>query len=128
MGIENIIAATVGENALTTAFGEITMDRILAHGKSPSGRIFLTVPAWSIELFPERPEEDYLWQGQMKIAESRRLSGIVSLTLDHDSGQHLHVSLSIREAENAGNMLTSGAWIPVGIRVRGVNWVPDKEP
>ncbi len=129
LGIENMVAATAGEKMLVTALGEIAMDRLAGGGDRPAGRIFLTVPASSIELLPGRPPQDYLWQGSMTIIGIRRLAaGVVALSLTHDGGQRLEVSLSLREAEAAGSIVAAKALVPVGIRSRGVSWVPDEEP
>jgi len=128
MGIENMISATAAKDTITTPLGDIVMDRLVEYAARPSGRIFLTVPAWCIEFFPERPVQDYLWLGRMRIVESRQLGGVVALTVDHDSGLHLNVSLSIREAENAEAALAAGSSVPLGIRARGVNWVSDQVP
>ncbi len=127
MGIENLIAATASESTLVTALGKIAMEP-LEYGTQPSGRVLLSVPSWCVELFPKGPAPDYLWQGRMKITVSRRLGGVVALTLEHDNGQCLKTSLSLREAETAGAPLDTGTLVPVGIRVQGVNWVPDQEP
>ncbi len=128
LGIENMIAASAAGSMLTTTFGEIAMDRLIDSEARPTGNIFLSVPAWCIELFPQRPEEEYIWQGRMAISDSRYLARAVSLELDPGSGPHLRASLSMREAEAAGVALTAGSPIPVGIRSRGVNWVPDEGP
>lgn len=128
MGIENMIAAEVAKNTLMTPLGEFAMDRLSENGDTPSGRIFVTVPSWCIELFPERSPEDYLWQGRMKITESRRLGGFLELSMDYDNGLRLKTSLSLREAEAAGTAATAGAMVSVGIRSRGVSWISDEEP
>ncbi len=128
MGIENMIAATVLENTLVTAWGKIAMDRLLKCEIRPTGRVFLSVPSWCVELFPQKPAQEYLWQGRLKIAVSRRLGGAVALTLKQGNGQQLKTSLSIREAETAETPLDTGALVPVGIRARGVHWVPDEGP
>ena len=125
LGIENLVAATASEHELVTAFGGIAMNRLLSDGDRPAGNIFLTVPAWTIELFPERPPHNYLWQGRLKITGIRRLAGVVSLSLSHDGGACLEASLSVREAEAAGAMSAAGAVVPVGIRSQGVSWVPE---
>ena len=128
LGIENLLATTAVGGKLVSAFGEIALDRLPVDGVKPSGRSFLSVPAWSVELFPDQAPEDYLWQGRMRIADMRRLGGAVELSLVSDQGDRLKTSLSVRETETAGAAMADGTLVPVGIRCRGVCCMPVEEP
>ena len=65
MGIENLIAATVEDSRLVTAMGDLDLRRLSGGGGDLPKRVCLTLPGWSVELFPREPQ-DYIWQGSLR--------------------------------------------------------------
>lgn len=125
MGIENLIPATIGENGgLITPLGPLDMSIVpLASTKSTAG-LYLTVPAWCVELFPGKDKGLYAWMGVMTVAGINNMNGQVELELAHTSGEHLNTFLSRREAGDLPGSLEKGRGVPVAIRRDGLHWVP----
>ena len=90
MGIENLIAAKVEDQRLVTAMGDLDLGQVAGPGELP-GRVCLTLPGWSVVLFPAGEPQDYLWQGSLRIAEVHQVdgAGMVSLILVHEGGESL---------------------------------------
>ncbi len=124
IGIENLVAAVVEDKRLRSALGDMNFLPFSAAGETGFGQICLTIPGWSIELFPEKSPEAYIWQGRMRISDVRQMTTGVSLKLVHDSGESLKASLSMREADILTGTSGIGRDVPVGIRRKGVHWVP----
>ena len=124
VGIENLIAARVENARLVTALGEMGLQSLSARGHDLPERIFLTVPGWSIELFPVGKPQDYVWQGSLTIADVHAMNGTVEVTLAHDHEESLKTYLSRREAEAFAASLAIGMTVPVGLFGKGVHWVP----
>jgi ABC-type sugar transport system ATPase subunit len=126
VGIENMLAATVENNRLLTALGEVHMPD-LAYGASDlPPRISLTLPASSVELFPAGDPKDYLWQANLRISEIHHLNGtgMLALVLVHEGGDSLKTYLSPREAQALAPSLSVGLSLPVGLLAKGAHWVP----
>ncbi|MGC8494930.1 MAG: ABC transporter ATP-binding protein, partial [Syntrophobacteraceae bacterium] len=62
-GIENLIEARVENGRLATSMGYAQLGQLAAGTNDRSERVCLTLPGWSVELFPSRPAGDYIWQG-----------------------------------------------------------------
>jgi len=101
VGIENMLAATVENNRLVTALEEIHLPQRATGVNDLPPRVSLTLPASSLELFPAGNPEDYLWQGNLRIAEIHQLNGtgMLALTLVHAGGDTLKTYLSPREGQ-----------------------------
>jgi molybdate transport system ATP-binding protein len=128
MGIENLIAATVEDGRLVTALGDLDLQHLVAgHGALPK-RVCLTLPGWSVELFPAGKPQDYIWQGSLRIADVQQVdgTGMVKLSLAHDGGESLKTYLSRREAETLAASLGTGMTVPVGLLAKGAHWVPQE--
>jgi ABC-type Fe3+/spermidine/putrescine transport system ATPase subunit len=126
VGIENLIEATVEENRLVTVMGEVKLDRLPAGRDDLPDRVCLTLPGWSIELFPAGNPQDYVWQGSLSISGVYLMngSGVVEVTLVHNGGKSLKTYLSRREAKAMSAYLRIGNTVPVGFLGKGVHWVP----
>ena len=130
VGIENLIAAAVEDQSLSTAMGDLDRHRLEAADDSLPRRIYLTLPGWSIELFPTGNPKEYLWQGNLDIAGVHPLNttGIVQVTLTNAGGESLKTLLSKRNAEVFASSLAVGNSVPVGLLGEGVHWVPAEPP
>jgi molybdate transport system ATP-binding protein len=128
MGIENLMAATVEEARLVTAIGDLDLPQFAAGRSDLPKQVCLTLPGWSVELFPAGKPQDYMWQGSLRISEVHQINGtgMVGLTLAHDSGENLKTYLSRREAEALAVSLGIGMTVPVGLLGKGAHWVPQK--
>jgi ABC-type Fe3+/spermidine/putrescine transport system ATPase subunit len=126
VGIENLIAATVEDTRLVTAMGDMDLRRLSADRDDLPDRVRLTLPGWSVELFPAGKPQDYVWQGNLSISGVYPMNGIgvVEVTLVHDGGKSLKTYLSRREAEAMSAYLRIGTAVPVGFLGKGVHWVP----
>jgi ABC-type Fe3+/spermidine/putrescine transport system ATPase subunit len=126
VGIENLIPATVEDTRLVTMLGDVDLHRLSAGRDDLPNRICLTLPGWSIELFPSGKPQDYVWQGKLSISGvySMNGTGMVEVTLVHNSGASLKTYLSRREAKAMSALLKIGATVPVGFLGHGVHWVP----
>jgi ABC-type Fe3+/spermidine/putrescine transport system ATPase subunit len=126
VGIENLIAATVEEARLVTAMGDFEWGPLAAGRGNLPPRVWLTLPGSSVELFPGRDRQDYLWQGSLRISEVHRLNGtgMWGLTLVHPGGESLKIYLSPREADTLAASITLGMTVPVGLLHQGAHWVP----
>ncbi len=128
VGIENMIEATVEDTRLRTVIGDMDLRQLSANRKDPPKKIFLTLPGWSIEIFPTGNPQNYIWRGNLEITGIHTMngSGIVDVTLTHDAGKSLKTCLSRREAESHAASLGIGMTVPVGLLVKGICWVPQK--
>ena len=128
VGIENLIEATVENTRVRTMMGDLDLRQLSANRDDPPERIFLTLPGWSIEIFPTGKPQDYIWLGNLDITgiHAMNSSGVVEVTLTHDAGKSLKTYLSRREAETLAASLGIGMAVPVGLLGRGISWVPQK--
>lgn len=128
VGIENLIEATVENVRLRTVMGDMDLLQFSAGRDDPPEKIFLTMPGWSIEMFPTGMPQDYIWKGNLGISGIHMLngSGMVEVILAHDTGKSLKTYLSRREAESLATYLGIGMTVPVGILGKGISWVPQK--
>ncbi|HEY9074121.1 MAG TPA: hypothetical protein VIN67_08305, partial [Desulfobaccales bacterium] len=129
MGIENLIAATVEDGRLVTALGDFDLPQLAAGGDELPKRLCLTLPGWSVELFPARQPQYYLWQGSLRISEAHQMNGtgMLALILVHDGGEILKTYLSLREAQALAASIGVGLSVPVGLLGQGAHWVPQEE-
>ncbi len=127
VGIENLIAATVDDTKLSTAMGRLDRNRLPAGRDDLPERIWLTLPGWCIELFPEGDPQDYMWRGNLHVSAVLPLNttGMVSVILKNGGGETLRTHLSRREAETRADSLAIGSTVSVGLLQEGVHWVPD---
>lgn len=126
VGIENFIAATVAEEQLVTTLGNLDLCRLAPGRNNLPERVWLTLPGWSVELFPAGKPADYIWQGGLKIADVHRMNstGIIEVTLANDSGENLKTYLSRREVTAFVSSLEVGMSVPVGLLGREMHWTP----
>jgi ABC-type Fe3+/spermidine/putrescine transport system ATPase subunit len=126
VGIENLIAARVEGGRLSTAMGDLDRRRLAAGEDDLPERIRLTLPGWSIVLFPEAYPKDYFWEGNLRIAGVHPFgtTGMVEVTLANADGENLKTHLSRREAQALASSLTIGNRVRVGLLGEGVHWVP----
>lgn len=127
-GIENLIAARVENGRLATSMGYADLRQLAPGMNDRSERVCLTLPSWSVELFPDGPPQDYIWQGTLTICEVRpgNSTGIVELLLRHEGGQILKTYLSRREVQAHAASLDPGMRVPVGLLSEGAYCVPDE--
>jgi ABC-type Fe3+/spermidine/putrescine transport system ATPase subunit len=130
MGIENLITATVEDGRLVTGLGHLDRRHLAGGGRDLPARICLTLPGASVELFPARQPQDYLWQGSLRISEVHHLngSGMVALILVHQGGESLKTYLSPREAEALAASIEVGLTVPVGLLSKWAHWVALEAP
>jgi ABC-type Fe3+/spermidine/putrescine transport system ATPase subunit len=126
VGIENLITAKVENNRLLTVMGDVDLQKLSDSRDDLPERIFLTLPGWSIELFPAGKPQDYVWRGNLTISGvySMNGTGVVEVTLFHNGGESLKTYLSRREAKAMSAHLKIGTAVPVGFLRKGVHWVP----
>lgn len=129
-GIENLIVATVENERLVTSLGYADCGRLSAGTGDLPARVYLTLPGWSIELFPAGDPKEYIWRGTMTVRDVRPSNGtgIVELTLGHEGGERLKTYLSRREAQALCALLSPGMSVPVGLLAEGAHWVPYETP
>jgi ABC-type Fe3+/spermidine/putrescine transport system ATPase subunit len=130
VGIENLITATVEDNRLVTVMGNMDLARLFTGKDGLPERVCLTLPGWSIELFPAGNPQNYVWQGSLSISGVYLMngSGIVEVTLAHNGGKDLKTYLSRREAKAMSAYLRIGYTVPVGFLGKGIHWVPQEVP
>jgi ABC-type Fe3+/spermidine/putrescine transport system ATPase subunit len=128
MGIENLIAATVENGRLVTAMGDLALPRLATGGNNLPPQVCVTLPGESVELFPAGNPEDYIWRGNLRIAEVHQMNGtgMFKLILVHDHGECLKTYLSPREAHTLAASLKVGQSLPVGLLGKGAHWVPQE--
>jgi ABC-type Fe3+/spermidine/putrescine transport system ATPase subunit len=128
VGIENLIAATVEDTRLVTALGDVDLKRVCTGREDLPDRVCLTLPGWSIELFPAGEPQEYVWQGNLSISGvySMNGTGVLEVTLVHNDGNSLKTYLSRREAKAMSVYLKIGTTVPVGFLGKGVYWVPEE--
>jgi ABC-type Fe3+/spermidine/putrescine transport system ATPase subunit len=128
MGIENLIAAEVEDARLVTAMGDLDLRQVAGPGGELPRRVCLTLPGWSVVLFPAGEPQDYLWQGSLRISEIHQVdgAGMVSLILVHAGGESLKTYLSPRETEAQAAALKVGMTVAVGLLNKGAHWVPQE--
>jgi ABC-type Fe3+/spermidine/putrescine transport system ATPase subunit len=125
LGIENFIPAEVGEGGQIFLEGMGSADKTV-FSPNPAEkfkRIYLTVPGWAIELFPERKNNIYLWYGMMKIIKLNHADGHIEVELEHESKVRLRMSLSRREAAKLPVHIEAGMAVETGILREGLHWV-----
>ncbi len=125
LGIENFIPAEVGEGGRIFLEGMGSVDKRVFPTKPAEKlkRIYLTVPGWAIELFPERKNNVYLWCGMMKIVNLNHADGYIELELEHESKVRLRTSLSRREAARLPVHIEVGKAVETGVLSDGPHWV-----
>jgi ABC-type Fe3+/spermidine/putrescine transport system ATPase subunit len=130
VGIENLIAASVEGERLSTAMGDLDRHRLADGWSELPDRVWLTLAGWSIELFPASDRKDYVWQGTLHISGIHPMttSGMVEVTLTNGGGETLRAHLSRREADAFAPSLAIGRPISVGLRGDGIHWVPLETP
>jgi len=129
LGIENLIAGTIGENGgYVTPFGSLNIPVVApsASMKSPAG-FCLTIPGWCVEVLPGKDRSQYAWTGNMTVAGINATDGQVELELVHASGEHLRTFLSRREAGTLPVPLEKGREVAVAIQKEGIHWVPSAD-
>jgi len=129
LGIQNFIPASLGKTGELTLNGTNTGRKAAFAGLAPDGpdRFLLTVPGSSLELFPDRAPDLYLWKGVMRIGAVTPTDGDVELELGARTGNRLRTSLSRRELARLPAALEQGAEVPVGVLKEGVYWVREEE-
>jgi len=126
LGIENFIPAEVGEGgqAFLDGMGSVDTTVFSPNPAEKFKRIYLTVPGWAIELFPERKNNIYLWHGKMTIVNLNHADGYIEVELEHKSKVRLRTSLSRREAAKLPVRLEPGTAVETGLIRDGLHWVP----
>ncbi len=129
LGIENFIPAEVGEGGQVFLDG---MGRVDTTVFSPNPaekfkRVYMTVPGWAIELFPQKENNVYLWHGTMKITNLNHADGYTEVELEHESKVRLRTSISRREASKLPVPLEPGTAVETGLIRDGLHWVPQDE-
>ncbi len=127
LGIENFIPASVGHDgkALITGLGQMDSAVPFTKPLADHKRIYLTVPAWAVELFPDRETGAYLWRGKMRAANLNYANGHIEIELEHESGERLRTTLSRREASSLPVPLAVGTELATGLLRDGLHWVPE---
>lgn len=126
LGIENFIPARVREDGRIVLDGLGSVDPqvfSVRQGRVVPKRVYVTLPGWSVELFPEKGSALYLWQGKMRIVNMNHGNIQVEVELEHESGERLRTYLSRREAAKLSVSLGIGVEVRVGLLGNGVHWV-----
>ena len=128
VGIENLISATVEDTRMVTVMGDVDLRRLSIGKDDLPDRVYLTLPGWSVELFPAGKSQDYVWQGTLSISGTYPMNGtgMVEVTLVNSGGERLKTYLSKREANTLAEHLRIGATVPVGFLGKGIHWVPQE--
>ncbi|MEJ2038235.1 MAG: ATP-binding cassette domain-containing protein [Desulfosarcinaceae bacterium] len=126
IGIENLIEAKVEKTRVVTSLGKVDRQHLPTGRADLPERVCLTLPAWGIEIFPAGSSQDYVWRGVLEISAIHQTNGtgMMELTLAHESGETLKTCLSRRESENFSIPLKIGAPVEVGLLGKGLHWVP----
>jgi len=126
VGIENFVPATIGPGQRLLLEGLGPSDPPLFQPEPDKGirKIYLTVPGWAVDLFPEKENHAYLAQVHMQISGIHRSESACEIELTHEQGGRLRTTLSRREATLLPIPLESGKVIPVGLLIEGTYWVP----
>jgi ABC-type Fe3+/spermidine/putrescine transport system ATPase subunit len=128
LGIENFIPASVGDEgkALITNLGPMDSGLFFTKPFTEQKRIYLTIPAWAVELFPDEDNGAYLWRGKMRVANLNHANGHIEIELEHESGERLRTTLSRREAASLPVPLAVGTEMATGLLREGLHWVPKR--
>ncbi len=129
LGIENFIPAEIGEGGQVFLEGMGSVDTTLFFPNSGEKfkKIYLTVPGWAIELFPQKGNDVHLWHGTMKIVNLNYSDGFIEVEMEHESKVLLRTTLSRREASKLPVPLEPGTAVETGIIRDGLHWVPGDE-
>lgn len=126
VGIENFIPATIGPGQQVFLEGLGASDPPLFQPEPGKGirKIYLTVPGWAVDLFPEKENHAYFAQVRMQISGLHKSEGAWEIELVHEQGGRLRTTLSRREVTLLPVAIESGKVIPVGLLSEGTYWVP----
>ncbi len=126
LGIENLIPGKIGpDGKFVSALGLV--DIPISSGasiKDDDEEVYLTIPAWCVELLPVGDGERYAWKGKMKVIDIDFMDAVVELELAHPGGLRLRTCLSRRELGHMVVTVQIGAEVTVGILKEGACCVP----
>ena len=126
VGIENFIPAKLDEEGrvFLKGFGPVPP---LLFPEKPSAKtkdILITMPGWSVRLFPQKEPQAYLWQGMMRIVNlNNNGAGYLEVELRHQAGGKIRATFSLPESQRFPNHLVPGAEVMIGLPKEGLHWV-----
>ena len=125
VGIENFIPAKIGQGGQVFLEGLGPSDPPLFSPDTgqKADKIYLTLPGWAIDLYPEKENTAYLSQIEMQITALNHTEGYMEVELAHDQGGQLRTTISRREATLLPVALELGKVLQVGLLREGIHWV-----
>ncbi len=126
LGIENFIPAKIGPGGQVFLEGLGTSDPPLFSPEpgEKTDSIYLTIPGWAIDLFPDKENGSYLSQVNMRIVGLNRTEAYMEIELEHEHGARLSTTLSWREVTMLPTPIKFGKVIKIGLLKEGTYWVP----
>lgn len=124
LGIENFILVRVEKGmAIINGFGSADIFVQVPEYFRDAESLYLTVPAWGIDLFPKRKKDLYLFTGKMQITGINQTESHIEVKLGHGSGVVFRTSISRREAGLLPVSLEPGLQVKTGLLRDSIHWV-----
>lgn len=129
LGIENIIPARLRDasHVFLEGLGPARLSVFPPGSFEEDQRIYVTIPGWTIDLFPEKAHDRYLYEGVMRVMALNYVNGYIEVELEHESGGYLRTSLSRREVASLPAPLELGKRVRTGLLREGISWIPVDE-
>ena len=126
VGIENFIPAKIGSGGQVFLEGLGPSDPPLFSPDTDqkADKIYLTLPGWAVDLYPEKENNAYFSQIEMQITALNHTEAYMEIELAHEQGGQLQTTISRREATLLPATLGLGKVIQVGLLREGMHWVP----
>lgn len=128
LGIENLIPAGIGPGGqiLVEGLGISVPSPFSPGPEGESGRFFITLPGWAIDMLPEKDDSAYLARVDALVVGLTRTEAHLEVSLEHEHGARMSTSLSWREVSGLPFSLESGRLVKIGLLREGTWWVPDE--
>jgi ABC-type Fe3+/spermidine/putrescine transport system ATPase subunit len=126
VGIENFVPAVIGpgQQVFLECLGCSDPPLFQPGSSEKAEKIYLTIPGWAVDLFPEKEENAYFTQVDMQVSGLNYSEGHMEIELTHEQGGQLRTTLSRREATVLPVELELGKVVRVGLLKEGTHWVP----
>ncbi len=127
VGIENFVPARIGpeQQIFLEGLGASDPISLESHPADSRKMFYLTIPGWSVELFPEKKPGAYLAQMRMRVSGIHSREGQIEIEIAHQDGGRLRTWISRREAMALPVPLELGKIVPVGLLRAGSHWVSE---
>ena len=126
LGIENFVPAKIGPGGQVFFEGLKTSTPLLFSPEpdEKAKKIYLTIPGWTIDLFPDKENGAYLAQVNMRVVGLNHTEAYMEIELKHEHGTRLSTTLSWREVTLLPAPIEFGKIIKIGLLKEGTYWIP----